>query len=54
MIKTKLNIIQNWQYKNLICAKCGTDKSVKYLGKDNNTYCNKCIIIEFLTRTGRL
>lgn len=38
-----MEIISDWNKKDLICSCCGTDKSVKYIRNDGNTYCNKCI-----------
>ena len=38
-----MEIISDWNKKDLICSCCGTDKSVKYIGNDGNIYCNKCI-----------
>lgn len=37
--------IKNWSSKNLICTKCGTNKSVKYLF-ENKPYCNRCIMTQ--------
>ncbi len=35
--------IPNWHLKSLICSKCGTDKSVKYINSNTNKYyCNLC------------
>lgn len=33
------------QRKGLKCNNCSTDKSIKYIGKDDKPYCNKCIMI---------
>lgn len=40
-----LKMIPNDKRKVLKCNKCGMDKSVKYMGKDNKPYCNKCIMV---------
>ena len=42
-VKT-MEIISDWNKKDLICSCCGTNKSVKYIGSDRNIYCNKCIL----------
>lgn len=31
---------------NIVCSRCGTDKSVKYYSNGKN-YCNRCISFEF-------
>lgn len=38
-----MNIIAEWQSKNLRCSVCGSDKSVKYRNKNGLAMCNKCI-----------
>ena len=37
-----MNIISNWQNKDLVCACCGSTKSVKY-EYSGRTYCNGCM-----------
>lgn len=37
-----MNIIANWQNKNLVCAYCGSTQSVKYEYNGRN-YCNTCM-----------
>lgn len=43
LFKPNFQIIFNWHEQNLICACCGTNKSVKYKHTNNNNYCDICI-----------
>ena len=47
-----MKLIADWPNKGYRCTKCATTKSVKYEGKNGNTYCNVCITLvntEFTT-----
>lgn len=43
MTESKLKHIHNWTDLHLVCARCGTDQSVKYdvYGKP---YCTMCVL----------
>lgn len=47
-----MKIISNWQDKNLICACCGSTKSVKYEYNSKN-YCNRCVLKDIVDKLNK-
>lgn len=52
MMIASMQVIENWQNKELYCMFCGTNKSVKYMltldvnGREGTVCgCNKCVLI---------
>lgn len=52
-----MQMIENWQSKELYCLFCGTNKSVKYMvtvdvngRKGTVCCCNKCVMVRDTTK----